>query len=688
MVDGVGVVRGLDVLHERGEAIPRPGAGQPHRQRRVPPRGDLDRVERGKLLQQRLVAVEAVHGHAQVEPVGRVVERVQGAVVAPRGQAVEVLEHDAVPAAHAGVLGHVGDAELALGRAHVPALEPVAPAVPERFGAGCVGRARRRQLGHGDRGEVVDAQADLPRAQRPVDRCPRHGQRVVERADAVDGVAAQVQAGAGVGDDGHVGLGLLVVGRAAAVAVAEAAGRARVVEQPAGPYRGAVGVELAGADAGAHLLDVARVLLEAAGVPLQHLHEAVVGDDLGAEHDDVVRGGGDDGVQRRGGALGHEPDVDLQPARSPARGAGGALAVAGHDHGHRGGVLLVPPDRALVLAALLARADQAGAAQRRGQQAPGDADQAAVAQGQAGAGEVLVQAAHTRARKASRGSPRARRQGPRSPRARPRARRCACPRRSRRRCAGPRRPGACAARRRRAGGAIAAATASGVGSGMRQFSPSTQKSRLPWASVQTTAPPVAIASSGGRQKPSCVEVWTNTVASLNSSLTSSSLGRLDVAARRSSSPSSGSMPNSHSSGRGAGSARQASTVSGRFFSGLVRPSASSTSSRRATPSSGAEARRGRSPAAPARRRSAELAQALAVPARRSSCSGTRGGRWRARGVRVALVVGVVATSRCPGRSRRGCRAARDAAPHRRRGVPPRRDLDRVHRRRAPSASSS
>ena len=59
---------------------------------------------------------------------------------------------------------------------------------------------------------------------------------------------------------------------------------------------------------------------------------------------------------------------------------------------------------------------------------------------------------------------------------------------------------------------------------MRQFSPSTQKSRLPCASVQTTAPPVAIDSSGGRQKPSWTEVWTNTVASLSSSLTPSSLG--------------------------------------------------------------------------------------------------------------------------------------------------------------------
>jgi len=37
-----------------------------------------------------------------------------------------------------------------------------------------------------------------------------------------------------------------------------------------------------------------------------------------------VRGGGDGGVQRRGGALGHEPDVGLQPARGPARSADGA----------------------------------------------------------------------------------------------------------------------------------------------------------------------------------------------------------------------------------------------------------------------------------------------------------------------------------------------------------------------------
>ena len=98
---------------------------------------------------------------------------------------------------------------------------------------------------------------------------------------------------------------------------------------------------------------------------------------------------------------------------------------------------------------------------------------------------------------------------------------------------------------------MAAATASGSAAGMRQFSPSRQKSRLPCASVQTTGMPVAIASSTGRQKPSWREVWTNTVAVLSSSLTSASLG--DTAYRApSGSPSAGSMPNSHSSGRGPG----------------------------------------------------------------------------------------------------------------------------------------
>ena len=78
-----------------------------------------------------------------------------------------------------------------------------------------------------------------------------------------------------------------------------------------------------------------------------------------------------------------------------------------------------------------------------------------------------------------------------------RARRSAAPRRTPARSRCPPARAARAAPGRRAGARAPRATASPVGSGIRQFSPSTQKSRLPCASVQTTAPPVAIASSGG-----------------------------------------------------------------------------------------------------------------------------------------------------------------------------------------------
>ena len=83
---------------------------------------------------------------------------------------------------------------------------------------------------------------------------------------------------------------------------------------------------------------------------------------------------------------------------------------------------------------------------------------------------------------------------PRSPARPPRAGRAARRRRARARSRRPRRPD----------------RAPPSGSSARR----TQKSRLPWASVHTTGVPAAIASSGGRQKPSCLEVCTNTAASL------------------------------------------------------------------------------------------------------------------------------------------------------------------------------
>ena len=115
-------------------------------------------------------------------------------------------------------------------------------------------------------------------------------------------------------------------------------------------------------------------------------------------------------------------------------------------------------------------------------------------------------------------------------------------------------PAACAARGRPAAGTRRRSPAPSSGSGIRQFSPSTQKSRLPCASVQTTAQPVAIASSGGSAKPSCVEVWTNTVASLKQLVDLLVAGRRPRSACPLRSASSGSIPNRHSSGRGSGSA--------------------------------------------------------------------------------------------------------------------------------------
>src|SRR5919198_762003 len=59
-----GVVRGLDVLHERSRNAAS-DARQPHGQGGVPPRCHLDRVHGGELLEHRLVAFEGAHRYAQ-----------------------------------------------------------------------------------------------------------------------------------------------------------------------------------------------------------------------------------------------------------------------------------------------------------------------------------------------------------------------------------------------------------------------------------------------------------------------------------------------------------------------------------------------------------------------------------------------------------------------------------------------
>ena len=99
----------------------------------------------GERLDELLVVLEAVHGRAQREPVGRLAERVQRDLVAAVEQPVEVLEDVAVPAADAGVLGHVGDPQPAFGRPHVRARRRSRASAP-RTAAGTRARARPRSV--------------------------------------------------------------------------------------------------------------------------------------------------------------------------------------------------------------------------------------------------------------------------------------------------------------------------------------------------------------------------------------------------------------------------------------------------------------------------------------------------------------------------------------------------------------
>ena len=96
---------------------------------------------RRERLGELVVVGEAVHGRAQLEPLGRLAERVQRDVVTARGEPVEVLEDVAVPAADAGVLGHVDDPQPPVGRAHL-ATRRRSPTSAPRTAAGTRARAR------------------------------------------------------------------------------------------------------------------------------------------------------------------------------------------------------------------------------------------------------------------------------------------------------------------------------------------------------------------------------------------------------------------------------------------------------------------------------------------------------------------------------------------------------------------
>ena len=182
----------------------------------------------------------------------------------------------------------------------------------------------------------------------------------------------------------------------------------------------------------------------------------------------------------------------------------------------------------------------------------------------------------------------------------------------------------------------------------------------------------------GRQKPSCAG-GLHEHRRLGEQRVDLGVGRRgDVAHARVPSASSGSIPNRHSSGRGSGSARQAASVSGRFFSGFERPSARTMSARRSTSGQRAEVVEvdaGRDQ----RRIEPELARAGRGSTTRSSCSGTRGGRRRAPRARTYGRRRVVARLDVLDEVDRDARE--HAGPPDRRGrVPPGRDLDRLERR--------
>ena len=245
----------------------------------------------------------------------------------------------------------------------------------------------------------------------------------------------------------------------------------------------------------------------------------------------------------------------------------------------------------------------------------------------------------------------------RSLRGTPRARRCAATTRTRRRSRSRRARVACAARGRRAARAIAPPTAAAVG---RRASGSSRRRRRSRGcrGRRCRRPrrrsPSTRAAAG--RSPRGSEVCTNTVASLKSSLTSSSVGALDVAHPRARSASSGSIPNRHSSGRGSGSAarRRASaagssagwTPEREHHVGAARHVGSGAEVLEVDPGRDQRRRRGRARAAGRGSSDGDRHVAELVAVGRSTASRhrprRRGSSW----------------SRCPGRSRPGCRAAR------------------------------
>ena len=205
------------------------------------------------------------------------------------GQAVEVLEDDAVTAADDGALGDVDDAEPAvLGRPTRGSSKNDAQRSqntrcdrcsrsPERGatrGGLVVIQPRRRDVGH-----LVSR---LPGAQAVVDVLIAHAVGLVEEPDRVEDVAPDVHARAGGGERRSGDVGRSPVGRLAAVAVVKPLRRARVADR-AGVLDPVVRVQQLGAGDPGRPIAAHRVL-QARQPVAQRRH-------VGVEQDDVVRRG-------------------------------------------------------------------------------------------------------------------------------------------------------------------------------------------------------------------------------------------------------------------------------------------------------------------------------------------------------------------------------------------------------------
>ena len=260
----------------------------------------------------------------QVEPVGLAGEAVERDLVPARGEPVEVLEDVAVAAADAGVLGHVDDAQAAVGGAHLARVEELAPARPEvalglALALAEVGAARDRLAvhEHGGGGEG-DAVPGLPAAQAVVDVLVGHRVALVELADLIDQRPAQVHARAGHREHRLGDRRGAEVRRLEAEAVIEPLAGTEVAHG-AGELDLAVGVEQLGADDA----DVVRL----AGAVLERRKPVAARDHVGVQDDDVelVAGGAQAAVEVGGeaGVLLALDDLDPLDRAQRAPGARG-----------------------------------------------------------------------------------------------------------------------------------------------------------------------------------------------------------------------------------------------------------------------------------------------------------------------------------------------------------------------------